>query len=297
MAAKEKTITVIKKITISGGGHHGGAWKVAFADFMTAMMAFFLCMWLLSISPEARQSISDYFSTPSVIEYQFRNFGVELTLEKLFADLLNEPLDTVAKLLEPMDKTPNVFEFQDDKIALSYIADKVGKDADKLEVNYNEISFVIPDNKLFLPGTSETSSEFINIMNRVKKVVSGLENSKIHITSELLLEGVVDADPTLASKVAAARLDLILLKVKSSLEHETTEVEGEIDVKARKKNEPPSAVTGFIRFHIRRTKESNVKPQEKKKEVAPQETTFDNKPRNRDLYDDLNESFRKEVRK
>lgn len=297
MAAKEKTITVIKKITISGGGHHGGAWKVAFADFMTAMMAFFLCMWLLSISPEARQSISDYFSTPSVIEYQFRNFGVELTLEKLFADLLNEPLDTVAKLLEPMDKTPNVFEFQDDKIALSYIADKVGKDADKLEVNYNEISFVIPDNKLFLPGTSETSSEFINIMNRVKKVVSGLENSKIHITSELLLEGVVNADPTLASKVAAARLDLILLKVKSSLEHETTEVEGEIDVKARKKNEPPSAVTGFIRFHIRRTKESNVKPQEKKKEVAPQETTFDNKPRNRDLYDDLNESFRKEVRK
>lgn len=297
MAAKEKSITVIKKITISGGGHHGGAWKVAFADFMTAMMAFFLCMWLLSISPEARQSISDYFSTPSVIEYQFRNFGVELTLEKLFADLLNEPLDTVAKLLEPMDKTPNVFEFQDDKIALSYIADKVGKDADKLEVNYNEISFVIPDNKLFLPGTSETSSEFINIMNRVKKVVSGLENSKIHITSELLLEGVVDADPTLASKVAAARLDLILLKVKSSLEHETTEVEGEIDVKARKKNEPPSAVTGFIRFHIRRTKESNVKPQEKKKEVAPQETTFDNKPRNRDLYDDLNESFRKEVRK
>lgn len=298
MAGKEKSITVIKKITISGGGHHGGAWKVAFADFMTAMMAFFLCMWLLSISPEARQSISDYFSTPSVIEFQFRNFGVELTLEKLFADLLNEPLDTVAKLLEPMDKTPNVFEFQDDKIALSYIADNVGKYAEKLEVNHNEISFVIPDNKLFLPGTAETATEFINIMNRVKKVVSGLDSSKIRITSELFLEGVVDSDPTLASNVATARLDLILTKVKSSLEHETTEAEGEIDVKSRNKNEPPNSVTGFIRFNIQRTKDASVPIKEKKKELAPKEKTeFSNKKRNRDLYDDLNESFRKEIRK
>ncbi|MCC5758135.1 motility protein MotB, partial [Klebsiella pneumoniae] len=39
---------VIKKITVVNGGHHGGAWKVAFADFMTAMMAFFLVMWLLA---------------------------------------------------------------------------------------------------------------------------------------------------------------------------------------------------------------------------------------------------------
>lgn len=299
MAAKEKSITVIKKITISGGGHHGGAWKVAFADFMTAMMAFFLCMWLLSISPEARQSISDYFSTPSVIEFQFRNFGVELTLEKLFADLLNEPLDTVAKLLEPMDKTPNVFEFQDDKIALSYIADNIGKYAEKLEVNHNEISFVIPDNKLFLPGTSETSTEFINIMNRVKKVVSGLESSKIRITSELFLEGVANSDPTLASNVATARLDLIMSKVKSSLEHETTEAEGEIDVKSRAKNDPPSAVTGFMRFNIQRTKDAAKPIKEKKKEVGPKEekANFSSKRRNRDLYDDLNESFRKEIRK
>lgn len=298
MAGKEKSLIVIKKITISGGGHHGGAWKVAFADFMTAMMAFFLCMWLLSISPEARQSISDYFSTPSVIEFQFRNFGVELTLEKLFADLLNEPLDTVAKLLEPMDKTPNVFEFQDDKIALSYIADNVGKYAEKLEVNHNEISFVIPDNKLFLPGTSETSTEFINIMNQVKKVVSGLDSSKIRITSELFLEGVADSDPTLASNVATARLDLILSKVKSSLEHETTDVEGEIDVKSRNKNEPASAVTGFMRFNIQRTKDAAAPIKEKKKELVPKEKTeFSNKRRNRDLYDDLNESFRKEIRK
>lgn len=220
--AEKKSLTVIKKITISGGGHHGGAWKVAFADFMTAMMAFFLCMWLLSISPEARQSISDYFSTPSVIEYQFRNFGVEMTLEKLFTDLLNEPFDTVSKLLEPMDKTPNIFEFGDEKIALSYIIDNVGKDAEKIEVNSNEIRFSIPDNLLFLPGSSELASTFINVMQRIKKVIAGLDDSKVTITSEFFIEGVPSGDPQMAQTVATSRLDYIQLKVKSSLEHETT---------------------------------------------------------------------------
>ena len=45
-----------------GGGHHGGAWKVAYADFTTAMMAFFLLLWILSsTSPEQKQSIANYF--------------------------------------------------------------------------------------------------------------------------------------------------------------------------------------------------------------------------------------------
>ncbi|MBX2855387.1 MAG: OmpA family protein [Rhodobacteraceae bacterium] len=55
---------IIKKIKkVSGGGHHGGAWKVAYADFVTAMMAFFLLMWLLNAtSEEQKKGIADYFS-------------------------------------------------------------------------------------------------------------------------------------------------------------------------------------------------------------------------------------------
>ena len=134
-------------------------------------------------------------------------------------------------------------------------------------------------------------------MNRIKKVVSGLDNSKIHITSELYLEGVAESDPSVASNVATARLDLILMKVKSSLEHETTEVEGEIDVKTRGTSVTQGPSTGFIRFNIRRIKDSKQKPPGLKKEAAPKESSFDSKARNRDLYDDLSESFRKEVRK
>ena len=65
MADDKKQPIVIKKI-VKGGGHHGGAWKVAYADFVTAMMAFFLLLWLLGISDEAmRGGISDMFRNPS----------------------------------------------------------------------------------------------------------------------------------------------------------------------------------------------------------------------------------------
>jgi chemotaxis protein MotB len=54
---------IIKKVTIVSGGHHGGAWKVAYADFVTAMMAFFLLLWLLATaSEETKEGLSEYFA-------------------------------------------------------------------------------------------------------------------------------------------------------------------------------------------------------------------------------------------
>ena len=56
-------IIIKKKKKVIGGGHHGGAWKVAYADFVTAMMAFFLLMWLLNATTEEqRKGIADYFN-------------------------------------------------------------------------------------------------------------------------------------------------------------------------------------------------------------------------------------------
>ena len=67
MAVGEQPI-IIKKVKKGGGhGHHGGAWKVAYADFVTAMMAFFLLMWLINTtSPEQKRGIADYFAPASV---------------------------------------------------------------------------------------------------------------------------------------------------------------------------------------------------------------------------------------
>jgi chemotaxis protein MotB len=66
---EKKQPIVVKRIKKGGAGHHGGAWKVAYADFVTAMMAFFLLMWLLgSTGVEDRQSISDFFKNPSAVQ-------------------------------------------------------------------------------------------------------------------------------------------------------------------------------------------------------------------------------------
>ena len=66
---------IVRKITVVAGGHHGGAWKVAYADFVTAMMAFFLLMWLLGATTEKqRKGIADYF-TPTLVKMKQGSAG------------------------------------------------------------------------------------------------------------------------------------------------------------------------------------------------------------------------------
>src|SRR6202789_643792 len=69
---------IIKKVKkVSGGGHHGGAWKVAYADFVTAMMAFFLLMWLINTtSPQQKRGIADYFAPASVSQSTSGSGGI-----------------------------------------------------------------------------------------------------------------------------------------------------------------------------------------------------------------------------
>ena len=65
MAARGgKKIVIVKKKVAGGGGHHGGSWKVAYADFVTAMMAFFMVMWILGMDDKTKQAIEGYFSNP-----------------------------------------------------------------------------------------------------------------------------------------------------------------------------------------------------------------------------------------
>lgn len=67
MSMSDRPILIKKVKKVSGGGHHGGAWKVAYADFVTAMMAFFLLMWLINTTdPEQKRGIAEYFAPASV---------------------------------------------------------------------------------------------------------------------------------------------------------------------------------------------------------------------------------------
>lgn len=61
----KKLPPIIIKKKVSHGGHHGGAWKVAYADFVTAMMALFIVLWLLNSTPQIKQAVGGYFKDPT----------------------------------------------------------------------------------------------------------------------------------------------------------------------------------------------------------------------------------------
>ncbi len=226
MAAEKKgSSIVIKKITIVAGGH-GGGWKVALADFMTALMCFFLVMWLLSQNAETKKAVSDYFSTPSIIEYNYSNFGVEVTLEKLFLDLVNEPLKAFQSFMEPIDKTPNLLDMGSAKVVTAYLADQMQDIAKGVSISPDGFEFVIPDYQLFEPGTANPKPEFVAAMEKLKAITTGLEDSNVTISSFLFNQSVAGSSSDLAKKVSSERLDLVQKKIEAGLEHNTVTVSG-----------------------------------------------------------------------
>jgi len=82
--ADKKSIIVVKKIKKGHEGHYRGAWKVAYADFVTAMMAFFLLMWLLvMVAPDRRDALAEYFKHFNILESPGQTFMMEGQMQML----------------------------------------------------------------------------------------------------------------------------------------------------------------------------------------------------------------------
>ena len=278
MAKEEKKVIVIKKITEAGHGHHGGAWKVAFADFMTAMMCFFLVMWLLNQSEETKKQVASYFTGPSMIEHQFTSYGAELTLEKLFLDLVNQPLKTAQDFMQPADFTPNLMSMGSKKIVMQQIAQELGEMASNVNIESDSVTFEIPDRYLFERGGNKPAASFVNTMKKIEAVTQGLEYSVVDIRSNLFYSDSTMSDQD-AEWVAKSRLDLIQNKVKSGFEHESNDVVG--TSKASKNTASQTGTrSGMITFEI---KQKEFLPDGRKPRKL--EDVFDNKVEGSNPYD------------
>lgn len=272
-AAKEKKQTiVIKKITVVAAGGHGGSWKVAFADFMTAMMAFFLVMWLVNQTPEVKKSVSEYFSTPSIIEYNFSNFGVELTLEKLFLDLLNEPLKAFEQFVMPADKKPNVMDMGLKKIQIQFLADKLGEFATDVQVTSDEITFDIPAEVLFKPNSSDPVKDYPAIMEHVREILEGLKDVDVYVNSELPYKDTSRGQA--ARFLAEERLDFVMRKVEHALVDESVDLFGKSTADKLPASEMKRDPRGYIKFRIRNKEAPKVKnssPSQSRKTASSRE--------------------------
>lgn len=162
MAEKDQQIIIVKKKGGGHGGAHGGAWKVAFADFMTAMMAFFLVMWLMGSDEEIRASVSHYFNNPTSVWRKDVSSDKTVPLGEqtgagesvlngldgqLPEDLISEPIRNIVKQDNP---TNDEIKFQQDLVE--------GKFPLQDFMNLEILKFSIPQRALFEDGTAQFSS-------------------------------------------------------------------------------------------------------------------------------------------
>lgn len=110
----EAPIIIIKKKAGHGGGHHGGAWKVAYADFVTAMMALFIVLWLLSSSEKVKKAVGSYFQDPTgsgkLMGSTMGGVGESLTLTKDDMNQLKQKLEQAMKTIPKFDQMKNNIE-------------------------------------------------------------------------------------------------------------------------------------------------------------------------------------------
>ncbi|WP_417704686.1 flagellar motor protein MotB [Pseudomonas sp.] len=127
---------IVKRVKKTAGGHHGGAWKIAFADFATAMMAFFLVMWLMtSATPEQKKAISGYFQDP---------IGFTESASPYAIDLGGTPTPAPERTLNPdISETP---ESQPDEVGVS--TDQIETLAEKMEQERLELLLQELQNKV-----------------------------------------------------------------------------------------------------------------------------------------------------
>ncbi|MDX5356237.1 MAG: OmpA family protein [Rhodobacterales bacterium] len=98
-------VIIKRKKVVAGGGHHGGAWKVAYADFVTAMMAFFLLMWLLNATTEKqRKGIADYFNPVVPVNRVSGGGDGAFGGESLFSEEVLAQSGTGASAMRPSDE-------------------------------------------------------------------------------------------------------------------------------------------------------------------------------------------------
>lgn len=203
MADDKKQPIVIKKI-VKGGGHHGGAWKVAYADFVTAMMAFFLLLWLLGISDEAmRGGISEMFKAPSPL---IGPGGASTSMIKLGGTLEvphgdGEKLNKQTNIEEPQDditdKQADKTDAANDKIVLDQLMVKLKetiessemlkdfKDQMLLEVMPEGLRVQILDKEkrpMFSAGSEKLKPYTRVILRELAKTITKYADNKISIT-------------------------------------------------------------------------------------------------------------------
>ena len=189
---KDQRPIIIKKVIKKGHAHHGGSWKVAYADFVTAMMAFFMVMWILGMDEETRKSIEGYFATTPVgINQGFASGASPVSVGTTPATARIQPLKFVSRTTEEGE-----FRELADKIEAQLEgSDGLGKITAQIEVAVTEEGLRI---ELIEAKDGETffafgSAEMKPAAARALRIIG--EQLKTSSSSPIVVEGHTDSAP------------------------------------------------------------------------------------------------------
>ncbi len=171
---KPRTIIIIKRPAKRRHEHHGGAWKVAYADFVTAMMALFIVLWLMNTDDSVKKAVSSFFSNPSgpgkLTGTAAAGQGNSIQLQKQDMSRLRE------KIQQALMKVPNFQNLKD------HVEITVTSDGLRIELSENEAGMFFPS------GRAEPTADGNELLSNLAQQLGGLPN-------KILIEGHTDSKP------------------------------------------------------------------------------------------------------
>jgi chemotaxis protein MotB len=222
--ANAKPIIVIKKKG-GHGGHHGGAWKVAYADFVTAMMALFIVLWLLNSSQKVQKAVGGYFRDPSGTAEKagsdMNGVGENFVLTKDNMDEIKDQLEKTIREVPDFEKLKNNIDMT------------VTNEGLRIELTESA------NGTFFDSGSSKISKDGIELLSALATELGKLPNT-------IAMEGHTDSKPYSAAstytnwelssdRANAARRLMLLHGIRID---QVTQVRGFADQRLRKKEAP-----------------------------------------------------------
>ena len=222
-----RPIIIIKK-KVAHGGHHGGAWKVAYADFVTAMMALFIVLWLLNSSKQIREAVGGYFKDPTgtskLVGSGKTGAGENFTLTKENMSKLKDELQNAVKKVTDFEKLKNQIEMT------------VTAEGLRIELMETE------KGTFFASGVSEPSEDGRQILVMLAHELAKLPNT-------ISIEGHTDSKPFAGNGVYSnwelssdrANAARRMMQQNGVGPRQVTQVRGYADQRLRKLNAPEDA--------------------------------------------------------
>ncbi len=171
-------IIIIKKKSNHAGGHHGGAWKVAYADFVTAMMALFIVLWLMNASKEVQEAVGGYFKDPrgsaKLVGTNKTGAGDLASMKKQEMQKLKEDLLRSIHRLDEFEKLKNQIEIT------------ITQEGLRIELMESE------KGTFFELGSPKPTKSLVELLTVLSQQLSGIPN-------KISIEGHTDSKPYLGN--------------------------------------------------------------------------------------------------